>query len=88
MQSVYSTVPADWATGHSLRMPYHSSEMQSVYSTVPADWATGHSLRMPYPSSEMQSVYSTTLADWATKGRFLFYGILTFVGYLIRKPSL
>ena len=44
MQPVYSTVQADWATGHSLGDAYPSAEMQSVYSIAPADWATGHSL--------------------------------------------
>ena len=40
MQSVSSTAPVDWATGHSLRESYLSVEMQSVYSTAPADWAS------------------------------------------------
>ena len=39
MQSVYSTVPAGWATGHSLGESYSSAEVQSIYSTAPADWA-------------------------------------------------
>ena len=40
MQSVYSTVPADWATGHWLGESYSSAKMQSVYSIAPANWAT------------------------------------------------
>ena len=40
MQSVYSTVRADWATGHSLEESYPSAEMPLVYSTAPPDWAT------------------------------------------------
>ena len=39
-RSVYSTAPADWATGHSLGRYYPSAEMQSVYYTAPANWAT------------------------------------------------
>ena len=38
-QSVYSTAPANWVTGHSLEQFYPSAEMQSVYSTAPTDWA-------------------------------------------------
>ena len=38
MQSVYSTVPAEWATGYSLGESYPSTEMQSVYSAAPANW--------------------------------------------------
>ena len=39
-QSVYSTAPADWATGHSLEVFYPFAKKQSMYSTVPTDWAT------------------------------------------------
>ena len=39
MQSVYSTAPADWATGHSFGKSYPSTEMQLVYSTARTDWA-------------------------------------------------
>ena len=62
---LYSIVPSDWATGHSLEgRSYLSAEMQSVYSTTPSDWATGHSLEgRSYLSAEMQSVYSTTPSD-------------------------
>ena len=35
MQSMYSTAPTDWATGHLLRKSYPSA----VYSTAPVDWA-------------------------------------------------
>ena len=37
--SVFTTVPADWATGHSLGEFYPSTEVQLVYSTAPAVWA-------------------------------------------------
>ena len=38
MQSLYSTIPNDWATGHSLRrLTPLPGVMQSVYSTVPPD---------------------------------------------------
>ena len=53
MLSVYSTAPADRATGHSLAGSYLSVEMQSVYSTAPADGATGHALVGSYLSVEM-----------------------------------
>ena len=36
-QLVYSTTPANWATGHSLGESYPAVENQSVYSTAPAD---------------------------------------------------
>ena len=40
MQLVYSTAPADWATGHSSwGRAYPCAVMQSVYSTPQADWA-------------------------------------------------
>ena len=45
MQFVYSTAPADWATGHSLRESYLSAEMLSVYSIVEANWAKAHMLK-------------------------------------------
>ena len=67
VQSVYSTVSADWAIGHSLQESYSSAEMQSVYSTVPADWAIGHSLQDSYSSAEMQSVYFSAATDLANK---------------------
>ena len=67
MQSVYSTVLADWATEQSLGNSYPSAEMQSVYSTVLADWATEQSLVNSYPSAETQLVYSTTPTDGAIK---------------------
>ena len=38
-QSVYSPVPAEWATGQSLVGSYPFVEKQSVYSTAQADWA-------------------------------------------------
>ena len=45
MQFVYSAVPADWATGHSLgTRSYPSAEMQLVYSTAPADRAVQFSV--------------------------------------------
>ena len=80
MQSVYSTAPADWATGHSFvgggLTP--SAAVQSVYFTAPADWTTGHSLVVVVvvlPSAEMQSEYSTAPADWATGHSFVGVGL-------------
>ena len=37
MQSVYFTVPANWATGPLLGETYSSAEMHSVYSTATVD---------------------------------------------------
>ena len=66
IQLMYSTAPADWATGHSLRESYHSAEMQLMYSTALADWDTRHSLKESYHSAEMQLMYSTAPANWDT----------------------
>ena len=37
---VYSTAPANWATGHSLMRFYPFAEMQSIYSAAPTNWDT------------------------------------------------
>ena len=34
---MFSTAPAEWATGHSLEMSYPSAEMPLLFSTVIAD---------------------------------------------------
>ena len=34
---MYSTAPADYATGHTLEESYSSAEIQSMYSTAHAD---------------------------------------------------
>ena len=72
-QSVYSTAPGDWATGHSLEqggVSYPSAEKQSVYSTAPGDWATGHSLERGWGGlllcrDAVGIFYSPQPADWA-----------------------
>ena len=41
---MYSTAPAEWASGHSLVVRVLPLSREAVYSTAPAEWASGHSL--------------------------------------------
>ena len=65
IQSVYSTAPADWDTGHSLGvvLPLNIDAFGVFYHQSPL----GHSIlivvRVSYSSAEMQSVYATAPAD-------------------------
>ena len=40
MQSVYSTAPVDWTTGHSMKEYTPSAEMQLLHFVAPSDWIT------------------------------------------------
>ena len=81
---IYSTVPANWAIGHSLVgdvLPLCTDAI-GVYSTAPADWTTGHSLVgcnrcVFYRSSQMD--HRTLLGRWGgltllhSSNRCVFY---------------
>ena len=77
MQTMYSTVPADWASNIRTLVGRRSCpfvEMQTMYSTVPADWASNIRTlvgRRSCPFVEMQTMYSTVPADWASNIRTL-----------------